>query len=55
MNKFNDFHKTWYEHYATGGQINTVLLYPTLNNNNITETYNFAARVKVAPLILGVK
>jgi len=30
-------------------------LYPTLNNKNITKTYNFAARVTVAPLILGVK
>lgn len=55
MNKFNDVQKILYEHYATGGQINTVLLYPTLDNTNITETYNFVARVTVAPLILGVK
>jgi len=55
MNKFNDFHKTWYKHYTTGGQKITVLLYPTLINNNIPKTYNSAARVTVAPLIMGVK
>jgi hypothetical protein len=52
MNKLPEFHQTWYELYATEGQLHAYALYPAISNTNSADVQIFEAGTKFVPFIL---
>lgn len=52
LNQLIDFHETWFERYALGGHLKTVLLVLLVSNNNMADARKCEAVANLVPLNL---